>query len=130
MNYNQELHEKIRQARLRIVSDPSRISEGDIVILDGGKRMRIGHVYDDGTYQLTNSSNFFCQRGEEFLGKPILGLVHLSSGGLDSSVDSELEYLGIEDAPCWTWRETPCANGGIDIEMPFRVFRIKNQNNN
>lgn len=120
----EHLH-KIYQARLQDASDPNGLSEGDIVILEDSSRKRIGHIYSDGSFQLTTSSGFFCSKDEFFLDKPFLGKVHLSNGGLECSIEAKLEYIGVEDAHCWTWRETPCAGGGMDLSVPFRVFKIK-----
>lgn len=125
MKLDQVTIDKIHQARLNEASDPSGLSQGDIIILEDGKRMRIGHNWGDGSYQLTNSSQFFCEKNDFFLDRAVLGHVHLSSGGLNTSIDSELEYIGIEEAHCWTWKETPCAGGGTDMMMPFRLFKIK-----
>lgn len=124
---NQEILEKIRKYRERESSYPNDISEGDIVILPGGRRKRIARIYEDGSYQLTDSHSFFCDKVEDYFGRSLLGHVHLSSGGLDRAINNELEYVGSEDASCWTWKELPCANGGINLSVPFRVFKLKGE---
>jgi len=124
MRLDDETFARIQNARLGDASNPDGLSQGDIVITPDGQRKRVGHIYSDGSYQLTSSQRFFCEKQEIFLGRHVLGAVHLSSGGLECSIDSKLVYIGIEEAYCWTWKDTAQADGGVEMMMPFRLLKI------
>lgn len=86
---------------------------GDFVRLKDGRLKRIAHIWGDGDIQLCDGGSFYLNAS---------GSCSMS-GSLDSSLQLQLELVGVHRGLCWRFADGIAGAGrGVDFVIDFNLF--------